>query len=319
MATQKEIYLTRPVEYTLKPPFPHNILVELNNTCNHNCIFCRHDKMKRKIRECDRDFTLDLIKQAHSNGSREIGFAMMCEPLMKKDLVDYISYCKKLGYEYIYLTSNGVLATLDRMKELINAGLSSIKISINAATRGTYIKVHGKDDFLQVKENVQKLHEYIDTNNIDFAIFLSFVKTLITQNETSLYEKEFAGLAEKIYFFDAVTIGNPMMELIDNKIVNPSVYLKHSDEFCEMVFNRIHITAEGYLNACCLDFDSVLYAADLHKMSLKEAWHCNAMQELRKRFLEKNLKGLVCYNCIHKVVEPFEPLNKELSDIVNNA
>ena len=103
MATQKEIHINRPVEYTIKPPFPNNILVELNNTCNLNCIFCRHDKMKRKIRECDREFTFDLIKQAYDNGSREIGFAMMCEPLLKKDLAKYISYCKNLGYIYIYI------------------------------------------------------------------------------------------------------------------------------------------------------------------------------------------------------------------------
>ena len=36
--------------YCLEPPFPKtNFLMELSNACNHECIFCAHQKMQRKM------------------------------------------------------------------------------------------------------------------------------------------------------------------------------------------------------------------------------------------------------------------------------
>ena len=36
-------------KYELYPPFPKkNLLIEVTNKCNSNCIFCANSKMKRK-------------------------------------------------------------------------------------------------------------------------------------------------------------------------------------------------------------------------------------------------------------------------------
>ena len=48
------------------------------------------------------------------------------------DLPDYIAEAKRIGYSYVYLTSNGSLATPEKAKAALDAGLDSIKFSINA-------------------------------------------------------------------------------------------------------------------------------------------------------------------------------------------
>lgn len=308
----KELKETRNCVFIENPPFPSNILVELTNCCNHRCIFCHYNKMKRSIKECQKDFTFDILQQAFDNGCRDVGFYMIGEPLLKKDLADYIAYANKIGFEYIYLTTNGVFATLEKMKELINAGLSSIKFSVNGATPEHYLKIHGVDDYLTVKENIKKLHDYISEEKIDLAMFISFIKTEITKNDIEELQKEFIDYVDKIYIFDVVSQGIPMQELIEKRIVNPAIYLKEEGVLCEMVFNRIHVTCEGFLNACCFDCDGVLNAVDLHVVPLLEAWNSNIMKDLRRRFLQKNLLPLACYNCIHKTNLPVKPLNEEL-------
>ena len=36
--------------YSLEPPFPYtNFLLELSNACNHKCLFCAHQKIKRMV------------------------------------------------------------------------------------------------------------------------------------------------------------------------------------------------------------------------------------------------------------------------------
>ena len=264
--------------------------------------------MSRKITECDKELAFNLMEQAYNLGSREIGFYMVGEPFLKKDLAEFVAHSKKIGYTYTYITTNGALATLNRMKEVINAGLDSIKFSINAATRESYMKVHGKDDFETVKNNVNNLHDYLKQNHIELAVFISFIRTTITTNEVSILHNEFSHLVDNIYVFDAASQGTPMFELVKGKIVSPEIYLKTSSNICDMVFNRIHITSEGYLDACCVDFDNVLNAVDLHKTSLADAWNSEVMQDLRQRFLTNNLEGMACYNCIHKIDEPIKPL-----------
>ena len=41
-------------KYELYPPFPKkNLLIEVTNKCNSNCIFCANSKMKRKRKYID--------------------------------------------------------------------------------------------------------------------------------------------------------------------------------------------------------------------------------------------------------------------------
>ena len=57
----------------------------------------------------------------------------------------------------IYITTNGALAQPDRIRYLAELGLNSIKYSVNASTRETYKKIHGKDDFETVRNNIIEL------------------------------------------------------------------------------------------------------------------------------------------------------------------
>ena len=309
----KELRMERKVVFTERPPFPENMLVELTNKCNHQCIFCHYRLMSRKKADCNREFTFDIIKQAYDNGTREIGFYMIGEPFLKRDLEEYIAYAHNLGFTYIYLTTNGALATLERTVKCIEAGLNSIKFSINAATTEHYIQIHGHDDYETVKTNVRNLSEYVRKNNIDLSMFITFVKTNITLDDFDLLLADFSSFVDKIYECDCNSQGTPIIELINNGIVNSSIYLKENQELCQMVFNRLHITSEGYLNACCADAEGLLSAVDLHKVSLKEAWHSDIMVNLRRQFLNNTLsKDVLCYNCLHKEQHKVKPLNEAL-------
>lgn len=87
---------------------------------------------------------------------------------------------------------------------------------------------------------------------------------------------------------------------------------------CSMVFNRFHITYEGYLNICCVDFQNYLAVVDLNKVSLKEAWNCDRMKEIRQKHLENNLQGTACYNCINNTQTDIKPLVEEYATYYKN-
>jgi molybdenum cofactor biosynthesis enzyme MoaA len=210
----KKLKLSREVIFTAMPPFPTNMLVELTNICNHKCIFCAHEKMIRKQGKCNKEKMIGIIKQAYDAGTREIGFYLTGEPFLCNDLDFFVAECNNIGFEYIYITTNGVLATKDRVRELCKLGLSSLKISLNAATKETYNLIHGKDDFDKVKRNLDDLLELKHQGEINIPLFASFVTVKSNQNEIDLYKKSMLKYFDDIHIVNAYNQGGNMYELI---------------------------------------------------------------------------------------------------------
>ena len=105
--------------FAVNPPFPKNINVELNNVCNHKCNFCAYQFMNRKAGNIDVKNLEKWLIEAHKLGTREIGLASGTEPLASKHLEHFIKFSKKIGYEYTYFSTNGTLATTERIRNII--------------------------------------------------------------------------------------------------------------------------------------------------------------------------------------------------------
>lgn len=291
-------------EYILseQPPFPRNMLVELSNICNNDCVFCAHHNMKRTQGNCDKNMISDIIRQAYEAGTREVGFYLSGEPFLNTDLKFYITLCKTLGFEYIYITTNGVGAAAEKVEELCKAGLSSIKFSINAATKETYKKIHRRDHFDIVMENFFAIVNKKKEGTIPIPIFASYVIVPDNESEVELFKEKIGVYCDDIAIVYAMNAAGSMPELKSGVEIP-----------CIQLFNRLHITKEGYLNACCSDMNNMLAVADLKEMSLKDAWNCEEMVELRRQHLKKVIGNNICYNCIYgRYDREVFPANKAL-------
>lgn len=299
--------------YSLEPPFPTtNFLMELSNACNHACIFCAHQKMKRKIGKMDKAFAFDILQQAYDLGTREVGFYATGEPFLVKDLPDYIRKAKDIGYTYVYLTSNGSLATPERIRAVIDAGLDSLKFSINAPERELYKFIHGRDDFDKVMEHLKYLNQYRRETGRDFKIYVTGILTRYTENMKEKYYEVFDGLADQVVFKYVYNQGGYMPEI--------ETYLRcKSDEAprrkCNLPFDAVSVTWEGYLSIENADYENMLVVADLNKVSLKEGWYGEKMKEMRRRFMEDDLTGTLCDGCVHRCLRPAKPISPECSEI----
>ena len=137
---------------------PKNALIELTNVCNHACVFCFNPEMKRKNNNLNFNTFENFIKKTVEEGLEEVGLYSTGEPFMTKNLHDYILKAKDLGVSRVYITTNGALATIDKVIKCLDAGLDSIKFSINAGTRETYKVIHGYDDFDKVIKTINTIN-----------------------------------------------------------------------------------------------------------------------------------------------------------------
>lgn len=302
----------------ITPSFPKgNMLIELTNICNHKCIFCANKKMKRKKGYINFDFCKNILLQAYNEGCREVGFYSTGEPLVYPKLAEIIKYAKDIGFSYTYITTNGALLTKEKMIELTNAGLDSIKFSINAIDKETYKLIHGVDNFYKVIDNLKMLFEYRKMSGKNFKIFISHVATRFTENELKNFKETYSKYCDDIAFLPVINQCGHNSEMKDLlSCTNSSEFFVQkpvSPIPCARLFNGLAISYEGYLTACCVDFENYLIVADLNKISLKEAWNCDKFKELRQKHIDKNVKGLMCQNCCNYSKREFEPLQNEFA------
>lgn len=298
--------------YTLEPPFPYtNFLIELSNICNHHCIFCAHDKMTRKVGAIKKDILIRVLQQAYDLGTREVGMYSTGEPFLVKELPEYVKIAKEIGYEYVYLTSNGSVATKEKIRAVADAGVDSIKFSINAPYKEAYEFIHGKNDFDKVVENLKFLNEYRNSSGKKYKIFITGILTRYTEQYRDDYFKVFEGLADEIVFKDVYNQGGYMPEI--DELLRCS-YDRETFRRCNLPFDSIYVTNEGYLSVCNADFENMLVVADLNKVSLREGWYGEKMKEVRRGFIEDDLSGLLCNGCIHHSKLPVQPILQEYAN-----
>jgi MoaA/NifB/PqqE/SkfB family radical SAM enzyme len=288
---KKQLRFNRPAEY-VENPTPRNIMLGLTNTCNHRCVFCPHEKLKRKTAVLDPDLISRVITQAYDLGVREIGLYLDDEPFMSKHLEDSAKLAKSAGYEYIYCTTNGSLATPERVSRLYENGLDSIKFSVNAGDRDTYAKTHGHDHFDTVISNIKAADRLRKESGKNVGLFLSFVEYSQNAGQLGLLKRL---LGDSIDEYHTLTASDVYFDENESAKMGMKKYVY---EKCDMLFNRIHVTGEGLVSACCGDFSLKLIMGDLRERPLKDIWFGEAFRRLRRWHLEGDIpRDCECYKC----------------------
>ncbi len=307
------------------PPFPREITLDINNRCNHKCFFCANPKIEN-YDQLDLELAFDLMKQGIENGCTDLALQALGEPFMDKRLAEFVKEGKRLGYEYIYINSNGALATPKRAKPVIDAGCDSIKFSINANNREDFKKVHGYDDFEKVLENLKWIYEYRNKNNIKMGVYVSAVNNSISKVDHSNIDKYIKPYCDNFALRDVSNQGGSMMELNETESIKEgnilgSLKKNELTTRCVYPFNRIVINPHGFVVACTADFHDKLSIGDVRKNSLKEIWEGEIFKFFRKKHLEDEYDGLFCNKCLNNLnceTKQLREVYKENSLKINN-
>ncbi len=298
-----------------------NILVqmELTNACNHRCVFCPNHSSNRKRTMMDMHFAKRIIDEADAflGENRQICFHMNGEPLLYKGIEELIAYSKNKNFDYVFLTTNGTVGDNDLLSRIYDAGLDSIKFSINAGSAETYLNIHGYDGFERAIEALKYSSNYRDKNRKDLKLFVSCVGFKDNKDELlSLQERVSSYCDEVVFYYPCGYAGSNnslarelRCDLSDLDI--KAMEIKHNAP-CAVLWNSINVTCEGYLSLCCSESDNRLIVEDLHNQNLKEAWESEKMQKIRELHMKGDVKGMPCWSCIYEDVFNENDIDKDL-------
>ncbi|WP_244915008.1 radical SAM protein [Helicobacter equorum] len=172
--------------------------------CNHACNFCSNpDKRTKKAKTSYTDFVAAMNNVLQYVETNELGLSAKGEVLLNHDLELIIKHCKNIyNIPYVYISSNGALMDKNRATSIIEAGLDSIKFSINAVDSMNYKKVHNRDDFDKVIKNFSTLLELKKEKYPHLKLLISSVITPYNaQNPQEIFNELFG---ENAKFIDKI-------------------------------------------------------------------------------------------------------------------
>ena len=149
--SSKNLHLQRPITHLAK------VYVEPTSRCNLTCRTC----IRNAWEEPQGDMTSGtfdlLIKSLEALPFRpDVFFGGFGEPLLLPNIAEMIARTKKVAGK-VELITNGILLTDQRSRELIEAGLDTLWVSLDGATPEHYADVRLGAALPQVLENIKRI------------------------------------------------------------------------------------------------------------------------------------------------------------------
>lgn len=287
------------------PPAPRSVKVELTANCNYLCSYCIKS-LRPDNGEMDRALFSRVIREMRAAGVEELGLFYIGESFTCKWLPEAVAEAKEVGFPYVFLTTNGSMATPERVEACMAAGLDSLKFSINFSDLEQFKAVAQVKPKLYERalDNLKHARSIRDSGGYKCGIYASSIafdgeqgdrmKALIAEHVTPFVDEWY-----ELPLFDmsgAATASGKVPTA-----GNPGRLGAMRDPLpCWAVATEGHVTKDGLLAACCFGtgIDGGLLMADLNEVSFMEGWHSEKFQTLRKAHLAKDVRGTACSECI---------------------
>ncbi|WP_191337514.1 radical SAM protein [Helicobacter pullorum] len=162
--------------------------------CNHRCIFCAYDYIDYPNRHLDKDRFLSFLDEVASLGLKSILYAGEGEPLIHKNITDFVEKTKEVGID-CGMFSNGELLTKRKVEKLL-PNLTFLRFSFNGGDVQTYAKIHkpssasygdvggGGGLMSKVLKNIEYAVDFRNRSQLNVDLGSQFV--LLPENKHSL-------------------------------------------------------------------------------------------------------------------------------------
>ena len=193
---------------------PLSLLVDPSNACNFKCTFCPTGDPEL-LKSVNRP--LGIMKEAlfrkivddlkaFSRPLRSILLYKDGEPLLNKKLPEMIAYATANGVtEDISITTNGALLTPEKSAALIDAGLTSIRVSVEHVTDEDYERVTQTfGDYRAIVDNVAAFHDANNQRGHPVSSHIKIVDSGLSSEQKQKFLDDFGPLADvaTIMIFD---------------------------------------------------------------------------------------------------------------------
>lgn len=297
---------------------PTELAIETIFGCNAKCIMCFIDNptgRKKTVMSMDLfRFIIDEM-EPYKEHVEKFDLWALGEPAIDPHLIERITYAREKGFRRMAIASNMERLDPPLATDLLESGIETIIISIDATTAETSEKIRRGLKFDKIMDNTHNLIEerdrcdyktrfivrYIiqeDINDHEWIDFRNYWQGVVSQargDDVYAYkEHNWGGYEFKTAEGSGKVFNIPKKDLLGEQ---------YSDEVervpCHYAFESLIILADGSLALCPADFlEGQFELGKIPTQTPIEAFNSLAYKKMRSLHLDENKNDLsLCANC----------------------
>ena len=281
------------------PPFPRVVQIQTQTGCNARCVFCPNSLLAPAIPSHSMEWELftKIADEITSHPVARISPYLMNEPLMDRELgkkIRYLAEERKHPETVIKINSNGALLDEVMGEALIESGLDRINFSVHGIRRETYESQMVGMKLERVLKNIDRFLELRERKgSTKPRVRVTMVRTKAIEEEL---DEIMAYWGERGVKVNVRPLENRAQKEIASKGLNPERWRPFT--FCNRLFEQAYVLSNGDVVLCCVDWERTTILGNLREQTLEEIWNGRELMEIRRRYLEGDLDGLLCKRCL---------------------
>jgi radical SAM protein with 4Fe4S-binding SPASM domain len=286
---------------------PYVIFIDPCSACNFQCTFCPTGDLKlmRDIGRYQGNLSLDdftkIIRdiEEFDQPIKVLRLYKDGEPLLNKHLGSMIKIAKSSkNIEAVDTTTNGFLLNKEKSKELIDAGIDLINISVDGLDSNQFLHfTKSKVDFKSFVENIKYLYSIKN----GCRIVIKTTTEIIGNSRKDEFYEIFGDMCDRI-FVENTSPCWPDFDVEERMgiEINEGLYGNKIEEqtACPYLFYSISVNSDMKVSACFVDWSRDLNVGNLREKSLKEIWNSKELDAHRFAHLTGlRKKHKICGKC----------------------
>lgn len=276
---------------------PLVVHIESTNLCNFKCKFCPtgdHELLKKyNVKKGIMEYQIfckvidDLCE--FKRKVKNILFHIEGEPLLNKRLPDMIRYAKQKNVaDRLILFTNGSLLNHTLSREIVNAGIDHIQISIEGVSDEKYKELVCVD--INYEELVTKVEDLYKQKGDNCTIVAKIIDSGLTKEEKEKFYRDFTKISDSCHIENLISyidesIKDTSLGLGKN-LTTDNICIKEKD-VCTNPFYVLSVGFDGRVSACSCDWRQSVIMGDSKNETLFEIWNGDKFNSFRRLQLEK--------------------------------
>ncbi len=258
-----------------RPEYPLHLDVDVTTACNFRCPMCPAGAAGHNFPGLTKGLRLPralysrALAEGRAFGLPSVRLGLTGEPSLVEDIDAWVAEAAAAGVIDISLITNGSRLTAELSRRLIEAGLTRLMISVDAASSETYSRLRPGGSWGILLKNIETfLSLRAKAASVLPLLRLSFVETNANQAEAEAFVERFSPLADYLSLqrYQNIVGGSSGLKA-------PAGRAPAEEGFCAEPFTRLALHADGGLFPCCSDFGRRRPLGNLASASLVEIWN----------------------------------------------
>lgn len=303
----------QPLQERIPLETPYLLYIDPTNACNFKCAFCPTSD-PALLKQVGRDvsmMSMDLYKKiirelkAFPEPLKLLSLYKDGEPLLHKNFVEMVRLANEAGVaERIWTKTNGSLLNPKLNQELVDAGLHTINISVEATSAEGYKKIAKVDiDYDRFRENLADLH----ARRGAMRIYVKIADHGLPPEVIEQFYEDFQPLCTDIAVEKLMGWSNSGLK--DFTLgTNPDTYdglPLIPKKVCAYPFYVMAVNSNGNVSLCGNDWSHETRVGNVNAETLQEIWYGERLFEFRKMMLEgRRGQNKACGNCYYLQIVP---------------